>query len=147
MCGRRPWYNRTTWGWTDIYVFTNDQLGITYSVPIINASNVSTGVVGVDYELQTLNILIGGLRIPENGIVYVVDTKQNRTDTESMYVTFFLCVRWLIKLVEKLRRESCASVTLSKLAKIPMRDGTKCKLDRVPPEHERQESNNLVGQT
>ena len=75
----RPWYVKSKKSrsnvWTDPYVFSGSgQLGITAALPLLDASGRFLGVAGADYELSSIEALLGA-NVAEDGefLIFIVD--------------------------------------------------------------------------
>ena len=76
----RPWYEGAKKNnkrfWTDIYIlFTDQKPGVTASYPITDATGRFQGVFGLDIELGELSEFLQKLRLGQNGVVFIINTK------------------------------------------------------------------------
>jgi diguanylate cyclase (GGDEF)-like protein len=74
----RPWYEAATTAddliWTDPYIFfTSRSPGVTAAIPLGSDGGEIEGVVGVDIELLQLSDFVGGQRISDSGLAFIVD--------------------------------------------------------------------------
>lgn len=77
----RPWYQgaeaKKGISWTDLYIFyTGNKPGITVSYPILDAQGNVAGVIGCDIELAQLSHFLQSLKIGKNGLVFIMNEKQ-----------------------------------------------------------------------
>jgi signal transduction histidine kinase len=73
----RPWYLKTQKtqqnNWSDIYPFSEGELGITAAGFLKNSQGKIQGIVGVDLVLSGIADFLQGLKISENGQVFVLE--------------------------------------------------------------------------
>lgn len=74
---QRPWYQKVQQrrqpAWSEVYSFTDGELGITAAAPIWDASAALAGVAGVDLRLTQIHDFLAQLAVSPNAQVFIVD--------------------------------------------------------------------------
>jgi signal transduction histidine kinase len=74
---QRPWYLKTQQtkqnNWSDIYPFSEGELGITAAGFLKNSQGKIQGIVGVDLVLSGIANFLQGIKISENGQVFILE--------------------------------------------------------------------------
>ncbi|NJS42118.1 hypothetical protein HC766_07830 [Candidatus Gracilibacteria bacterium] len=73
----RPWYIRATAAesltWTDIYTFSQGDLGITAAEPFYDPKGEFRGVMGVDIVLSQINDFLKNIKISRSGQIFIME--------------------------------------------------------------------------
>ena len=72
----RPWYTlaKESKGprWTDVYLFENNEIGITAAMPALDKKGMTYAVIGVDMRMQQVSEMLGRIKIGANGIPFII---------------------------------------------------------------------------
>lgn len=78
----RPWYmdakKKQSFIWTTPYIFFSSQRpGITAATPIVSASGLFEGVIGVDIEIDEISNFLSTLNIGDSGVAMALSSNQD----------------------------------------------------------------------
>ena len=72
----RPWYTALKEvkkaRWTDVYLYENNETGITATVPILNSKQQMLGAVTIDIGMAEISSILSQLKVAQNGIPVII---------------------------------------------------------------------------
>ena len=74
---QRPWYQKTKGNsqpvWSDVYTFTDGELGITAAAPFNSGAWLGAGVAGVDLRLDQINQFLKQIEISPHSEIFITE--------------------------------------------------------------------------
>ncbi len=74
---KRPWYQQAVAAkqaiWTEVYVYSDGELGTTTSLPVYNQNNQLLGVVAIDFSLSGISKFLRQLKIGKTGEAFIME--------------------------------------------------------------------------
>jgi adenylate cyclase len=71
----RPWYTIAKESqaprWTDVYLFENNEIGITAAAPVMNDKKQVKAVIGIDLSMAQVSSMLSRIRIGTHGIPFI----------------------------------------------------------------------------
>ncbi len=76
---KRPWYigahTKQRDYWTDVYLYENDDIGITVAHPILTSNGEAHAIVSADITIMQLAKMLEKLKVSENGTTFIINSK------------------------------------------------------------------------
>ncbi|MEB3884870.1 ATP-binding protein [Lyngbya sp. CCY1209] len=90
----RPWYTKTLVleqpNWSQIYPFTNGELGLTASRPLYDRDGQFMGIVGVDFVLGLIDNFLQSIQISPNAEIFILEPSGFLVATSTAEKPFFI---------------------------------------------------------
>lgn len=72
----RPWYmslkKEKKPRWTDVYLYENNEIGISATVPVLNNKNEMWGAVTIDIGMAQISAMLSRLKVAQNGVPVIL---------------------------------------------------------------------------